>query len=460
MTASSVQAPATTGLTKIALATAIGTTVEWYDFFIYGAVAGIVFNHAFFGGLGAGLATVIAFASMAISFLFRPLGAFLAGHYGDKLGRRFILVVTLLGMGGATFLIGVLPTSASIGFWAPVLLVLLRVLQGLSAGGEWGGAVLMAVEHAPRGKRGLFGAMPQIGVPLALLLSSATLAIISWALSDNAFYQWGWRIPFLLSFILILAGYWIRRNLDDTPVFNEIAERGAQEKTPLKTLFREHRLLIILAALVFAGNNAFGYMSTGGFIQSYATDPNGSVLLSKDVVFAAVSVSGASWLAFTLLAGWVSDYIGRKSVYIIGWILQALAILVLFPLVNTGSGIAFTAGLVISTAGLGFTYGAQSSWYAELFPANVRFSGVSVSYAIGALIGGAFAPMIAQIIYQSSAGSVGISVYLMGMTIIGLIATLMLRNRNDIDLSLDNLEAQKTGALVVGQAKPQARRLA
>ncbi len=245
-------------------------------------------------------------------------------------------MLTLILMGVATALIGLLPTYEAIGVWAPVLLILLRILQGVSAGGEWGGAVLMAVEHAPKTKRGLFGASPQIGVPLGLLLASGIMALMTVIAPGDAFLAWGWRVPFLLSVVLILIGYYVRRRVEESPVFTELAERKEVTKTPIVQLFRKHALLVLIAALVFAGNNAVGYMTTGGYIQNYSTNPDGPIGLDREPVLWAVAGSAVVWLLSTFFAGWISDRIGRRTTYIIGWIMQLVGVFTLFPLVNTG----------------------------------------------------------------------------------------------------------------------------
>ena len=301
---------------KVLAATTIGTAIEWYDYFLYAAVAGLVFNKVMFGPLEGGLASIIAFLTVGISFLFRPLGAFLAGHYGDRLGRRFVLMVTLFAMGGATTLIGLLPTYDTLGYFAPLLLILLRIIQGISAGGEWGSAVLLAVEHAPKEKRGMFGAGPQIGVPIGLLLSSAVLSIMNWVAPGDAFMEWGWRVPFLLSIALVAVGYFVRMGVDESPVFEEMAERKEVEaENPAKLLFKRFTPLVIVAALVFAGNGTVGYMTTGGYIQSYASNPDGPVGLARGDVLNAVTLSAFTWMLFTLFAGFISDKIGRRTTY-------------------------------------------------------------------------------------------------------------------------------------------------
>ncbi|MGX4761425.1 MFS transporter [Corynebacterium minutissimum] len=434
---------------RVVAATTIGTAIEWYDYFLYAAVAGLVFNHLMFGPLEGGLATIISFLTVGLSFLFRPVGAFLAGHFADRLGRRVVLMVTLFAMGGATTLIGLLPTYETAGVWAPVLLILLRIVQGISAGGEWGSAVLMAVEHAPDNKRGLYGAGPQVGVPAGLLLSSGVLSIMNTIAPGDAFMAWGWRVPFLISIILVLVGYLIRMGVDESPVFEEIAQREEEEATnPIGTLFKKFTPLVFVAALVFAGNGTVGYMTTGGYIQRYATDPEGPVALARGDVLNAVTLSAASWALTTLFAGFISDFIGRRNTYLIGFVLQTIGAAALFPLVNTGSLGMLYAALLFLTIGLGLTYGAQSAMYAELFPASIRATGVSVTYAIGLVLGGAFAPMIAASLVEATGTTFAVSGYLVTASLIGLVCTFLLRERKGIALGPEHEAEQSRGHFI------------
>jgi MFS family permease len=433
---------------KVALATVIGTTIEWYDFFLYASAAGLVFAQLFFEPAGAQIAILLSFGSVGVSFLFRPLGAFLAGHFGDRLGRKSMLVITLILMGVSTTLIGLLPTYQQIGIAAPVILVLLRILQGLSTGGEWGGAVLMAVETAPSDRRGRAGAFPQIGVPIGLLLASGMLALMTGVISPGeAFLEWGWRVPFLLSVVLVVVGMVVRHTVEESPVFQEIAARKERSRMPAAQLFRKHWLLVILAALTFAGNNAAGYMTTGGYIQNYATDPNGFVGLERTPVLLAVTGSAVVWLAMTWIAGNVSDRIGRRNTYIIGWSVQLITVFLLFPLVNTGNVWLLFLGLSLFTVGNGFTYGQQAAYFTELFPASIRYSGVSITYALGAILGGAFAPTIATWLVQSTGQSISVAFYIAGVTIVAFAATLILRDRTGIPLGPDHEVAQSTGQI-------------
>ncbi|WP_447913624.1 MFS transporter [Microbacterium phyllosphaerae] len=436
---------------RVAFATVVGTTVEWYDFFLYASAAGLVFGQLFFAPAGTQFGQVLAFVTVGISFLFRPLGAFLAGHLGDKYGRRVVLMLTLILMGVATTLVGLLPTFDAIGVAAPILLIFLRILQGVSAGGEWGGAVLMAVEHAPRSRRGLFGAAPQIGVPLGLLLASGVLAVMTLVAPGDAFLQWGWRIPFLLSIVLIVIGYYVRRRVEESPVFEEIAARKGQSSAPISQLFRRHTPLVIVAALIFAGSNAVGYMTTGGYVQNYATNPEGPLAMDRGAVLWAVTASAVTWLVFTALSGYLADRWGRRTTYIVGWIAQLIGVAALFPLVNTGEPALLFVGLAVLTIGIGFTYGPQAALYAELFPASIRFSGVSISYALGAILGGAFAPTIASALVAATGGTTAVTVYLGVMTLVGLGATLLIRDRSGIPLGPDSEELQAASPLRISR---------
>ncbi|MGO3857284.1 MAG: MFS transporter [Glutamicibacter arilaitensis] len=442
---------------RVAFATVIGTTVEWYDFFIYATAAGLVFSQLFFEPAGQDIALLISFASVGLSFLFRPLGAFLAGHFGDKIGRRAMLVLTLALMGAATTLIGVLPTYETAGIWAPIMLLLLRILQGISAGGEWGGAVLMAVEHASDGHRGRAGSYPQVGVPLGMLLASGTMALMTGVISPgDAFLEWGWRVPFLVSIILIAVGYFVRRSVDESPVFEEISENKAQTAVPILVLFKKHWPLVVIAALVFAGNNAAGYMTTGGFFQAYTTDPEGPVGLERTDVLIAVAFGAAVWLVMTLVAGFLADKIGRKRTYQLGFIILAASLFPVFALVNSGSLVLLYAAFGLFSIGLGLTYGPQAALYSELFPASVRFSGVSISYAIGAIVGGAFAPTIAQALVQATGGTTAVAIYLLVVVTISFTAVSMIRDRSGIDLSFRNQAEQEVGALVFDKRRAEA----
>lgn len=402
----------------------VGTTIEWFDFFIYAQAAGLIFAAQFFDPVSnenPSLAQIISWASLGISFLFRPLGAILAGHLGDRMGRKPVLVITLLGMGAATTLMGLLPTYHAIGLAAPILLVLLRILQGMSAGGEWGGAALLTVEHAPNGRRGFFGSFPQIGVPAGMALATIFMLVLSSVLSTEQFLAWGWRIPFLSSIVLIALGYFIRRAVEESPAFEEMQELKKDSSAPLAVLFKSHWGTVLKCALIFAANNAIGYFVIAYFL-AYGTKYVG---YERTDVLGASLVASAFWLASTLYFGKLSDRVGRKRTFIIGYIALAIWCVPMWLLVDTGSIAMFYLAVIVTGALLGPTYGPMCALFAEMFPVKVRLSGVSIGYAIGSIIGGAFAPMIAEILYTTFNTSMAIATYSVAISLISLIGVLM-----------------------------------
>lgn len=419
---------------RVALATVVGTSIEWYDYFIYANCAALVFGPQFFKAVPADKAQLLSFATIGISFLFRPLGAAVAGHYGDRLGRKTMLVVTLMLMGVSTALIGILPTAATAGTMAPVLLIILRILQGFSAGGEWGGAALMAVEHAPADKRGKFGAFPQIGVPIGLLLATGFLAILSAFTTEAQFNSWGWRIPFLFSLVLIGIGMWIRLGVTESPVFEELTEHPDEVKMPLGQVFKYSWRQVLQGAFTFMGNGVAGYMVTGGFIVSYATK---TLHMPKGDVLNLVTLSCVVWGLSTWFSGVASDRLGRTLVYKIGFVLQLAWVFPLFMMVGTKSLLWTGVAMCILAIPLGMTYGPQAALFAEMFPTAVRYSGASIAYALGSILGGAFAPMIAQALVNKYHDTKAISTYLFIVTALALLATFTIRDRTGKRLDKD-----------------------
>jgi MFS family permease len=409
---------------RVLAGTLVGTTIEWYDFFIFAQLTATLLAPLFLSPLeksNPGVAQLLSFATIGISFLFRPLGAFVAGHLGDRMGRKAVLVMTLVMMGAATALIGLLPTYATIGVWAPVLLITLRVLQGFSAGGEWGGAALMAVEHAPLKKRGLFGAYPQIGVPIGMILATGLLFLLQSGMSKEDFASWGWRVPFLLSVVLIVVGYLIRRAVGESPVFKEIAQRKAESKAPLGELFRKNKKEVVLAALIFIANNAAGYLLIAFFI-SYATR---TLKMPTPQVLLATTVASFGWLIFTMVGGWLSDKIGRVKTFLIGYGLVFAWMIPMFVLIDSKDIVLYGTALFVLTIGLGLSYGPMSAMYAEMFPAQVRYSGISIGYALGAILGGAFAPLIAQALLDTTKWSGSVGIYIMVLCVISAIGVIL-----------------------------------
>ncbi|WP_413456143.1 MFS transporter [Glutamicibacter sp. FR1] len=432
---------------RVLAGTLVGTTIEWYDFFIFAQLTATLLTPLFLAPLGEsnpGIAQILSFAMIGISFFFRPLGAVVAGHLGDRYGRKRILVLTLILMGIATAAIGLLPTYASIGVAAPILLVLLRVIQGFSAGGEWGGAALMAVEHAPNHRRGYFGAYPQIGVPIGMILATGLLYILRVAMSPEDFIAWGWRIPFLLSIALIFVGYMIRRAVEESPVFKQLSQRKAAEHTPLRELMTGHTKQVLQAALIFISNNAAGYLVIAFFI-SYTTKvlemPVAPILL-------ATTIGSVGWLIFTLVGGWLSDKIGRRATFVIGYALVFVWMIPMFLMIDTGNIVLYTIAIFVLTVGLGLSYGPQSAMYAEMFPAQIRYSGISIGYALGAILGGAFAATVAQILLETTGASVSIAVYIMVLTVISVAAVLWVGETRGRNLHLEEVEGEQADSRV------------
>ncbi|MET4060915.1 metabolite-proton symporter [Arthrobacter sp. UYP6] len=445
MSNSTAAAPSTGRMTreerKVLAGTLVGTTIEWYDFFIYAQAAGLVLATLYFGPVSDGpLGQVVSFATIGISFLFRPLGAVVAGHLGDKIGRKKMLVFTLLMMGASTALIGLVPTYAQIGIAAPILLVLLRILQGFSAGGEWGGAALLSVEHAPVNKRGLFGAYPQIGVPIGMILATFVMYVLSTSLTEEQFLSWGWRIPFLFSVVLIGVGYFIRRSVDESPVFLEIQQRKKESSAPLAQLFKHNTREVVLSALIFIANNAAGYLVIA-FFASYATGKvdAGGLGMHRPSVLLATTLGSFGWLIFTMYGGILSDRIGRIRTFQIGYVWVFLWAVPMFLLIDTANIVLFAVAIFVLTIGLGLSYGPQSALYAEMFPARVRYSGVSIGYALGAILGGAFAPTIAQMLLNKTGWSPSIGIYIMVLCVISFAAVSMVKETKGADLHVDEV---------------------
>ncbi|GAB3744810.1 MFS transporter [Nocardiopsis nanhaiensis] len=430
---------------KVLAGTMVGTTIEWYDFFIYAQAAGLVLAPLFLAPLSDSnpvVAQVLSFATIGISFLFRPLGAIVAGHLGDRFGRKRILVFTLVLMGVATCAIGLLPTYAQIGMAAPIMLIFLRILQGFSAGGEWGGAALMAVEHAPVKKRGYFGSYPQIGVPCGMILATLVLWGITAAIGTEAFMDWGWRIPFLLSFVLIIVGHLIRKTVEESPVFKHMQNRRAKSSAPLGKLFRNHTRAVVLSALIFVANNAAGYLVIA-FLATYASRPveEFGLGMERSPVLLATALASFGWLISTLYGGWISDKLGRVRTFQLGYVLLAAWAVPMWFMVDTGNIYMYFLGVFIFTLTFGLSYGPQSALYAEMFPAEVRYSGVSIGYALGAILGGAFAAMIAEMILTSFGVSWMIGVYIIGLSVVSFIAVSLVSKRiQGVDLHADASE--------------------
>ncbi|MFI5610724.1 MFS transporter [Amycolatopsis sp. NPDC051903] len=388
---------------KNVLVSVAGSAIEWYDFFIYASASALVLNKLFFPSVDSVAGTLLAFSTFAVGFLIRPVGAAVFGHFGDKFGRKPTLVTAMMIMGVATTAIGLLPSYATLGVAAPILLVVLRLIQGLALGGQWGGAVLLVTESAPEGKRGFYGSFAQLGVPIALVVSNVLFLVLSAAVSPDAFLAWGWRIPFLFSIVLIGIGLYAQSRASET-------HSAAREprRAPLLELFRSHPKEILLAAGATVINGGAYYLLTV-YILSYATQ---ALHVSRGVILTGVLISAvASGLTIPAAAA-LSDRIGRRRVFLTGALLLAVWGFPMFWLVNTGSATLIAVALVIAQVIFSFTYGPCPALFSEMFGAGVRYSGVSVGYQIGAVAGGALAPIIATSLYASFHTANAIALYL------------------------------------------------
>jgi metabolite-proton symporter len=392
--------PPPVSITQVAIASFIGTAIEWYDFFLYGTAAALIFNRLFFPTFAPLAGTLAAFGTYAVGFVARPLGGVIFGHYGDKIGRKSMLSLTLLLMGVATFCIGLLPTYDTLGVGAPLLLILLRVLQGFGVGGEWGGAVLMAVEHAPDGKRGFYGSWPQVGVPAGLLLSTSVFSLVS-TLPEEQLLTWGWRIPFLLSILLVGVGLFIRLRIHETPAFNQVKDSGAEARLPLLDAIREHPWNIILAMGARIAENGFFYVYSV-FALVYVTE---QLKLPRTIILQGVLLATLCELVSIPFFGALSDRIGRRPVYMGGAALSALFSFPFFWLLDTKESLLIWLAVIIGLGlGHGAMYGPQASFFSELFGARVRYSGASLGYQLASVFAGGLSPLIATALLNWSGG--------------------------------------------------------
>lgn len=389
------------GKRKVLISSVIGSVIEWYDYTLYGVAAALVFNHLFFPNFSPAAGTVAAFGSFAVGFIARPLGGFFAGQMGDRIGRKTTLVLTLMLMGVSTTLIGLLPTYQQIGLWAPALLILLRLVQGFAVGGEWGGAVLMAVEHAPRGRKGLWGSLPQTGVSAGLVLGTGAFALVS-SLPEADFLSWGWRIPFLISVVMAGVGLFIRLQTEESPAFLEVQKTVAQRKSPIKTVFKNHRkeLLLAIGARFAEGGNYYIYTV---FILAFAT---AHTAMQRADVLLVVMFAALFNIASIPFWGAMSDRFGRKPIFIFGALFIAISAYPFFLMVMSGSLLLLTIALItVLCLGHGAVYGTLAAYYSELFPASVRYTGISIGYQAASILLGGITPMLASALIIWADGS-------------------------------------------------------
>ncbi|HEY8371652.1 MAG TPA: MFS transporter [Pseudonocardiaceae bacterium] len=435
---STTDQPRRAGTAKVVGASLVGTTVEWYDFFLYGSAAALVFNKLFFPAEDPLVGTLLAFLTYALGFVARPLGGLVFGHYGDRLGRKKLLVLSLMTMGVATFAIGLLPTYQQIGVLAPILLVTLRLVQGFAVGGEWGGAVLIVSEHGSAERRGFWASWPQVGVPAGNLLATAVLAVLSATLSDAAFLSWGWRVAFLLSGLLVVIGLWVRLAVDESPVFLEAQRRAAertagQERPPMLVVLRRYRREVLVAMGARFAENVSYYVITA-FVITYVTL---HLELDQDMVLNALLIGSVAHVVCLPLWGALSDRVGRRPVYLIGAVGVGVWAFAFFALLDTRSfpatALAISVGLVFH----GAMYGPQAAYFSEMFGTRVRYSGASIGYQLASIAAGSLAPIIATQLLRDFGSGVPVAVYVAAGSLLTVVAVLFSPETRGRDLAAD-----------------------
>ncbi|NUP79995.1 MAG: MHS family MFS transporter [Nonomuraea sp.] len=413
---------------RVSRAAFIGTAIEWYDFFLYGTAAALVFNKQFFPSMDPVAGSIASFGTMTVGFLARPLGGIVFGHFGDRIGRRNTLVVSLLIMGIGTTLIGVLPTYSSLGVWAAVLLVVMRVAQGIGLGGELGGAVVLTMEHAPKGRRGLFGAFPMMGTPAGMLCANAVFLGTSSLLGEEAFMAWGWRVPFLLSIVLVGVGLYLRLRIEESPDYADLVERREPVKLPIAVVLRDHWREVVHTIGVIIGNSALAYVFMV-YILGYGASEAG---LSRTFLLTCVIGGAAVWLVTAPLWAHLGDRYGLRGVFAWGSVVLLAGALAILPVVNTGNSVLVAVFMLVMGAVLAMTHAPQGTLTASFFPVAIRYSGTSVAYQLASLLGGGITPLVAASLFASTGTSLSITAYLAVVSAISLVAALLIP-RNDAE---------------------------
>ncbi|GAA4558891.1 MFS transporter [Pseudonocardia xishanensis] len=406
---------------RVAAATFIGTAIEWYDFYIYGSAAAIVFGPQFFTNLPPTAALIASFGTFAAGFVARPLGGILFGHFGDRLGRKRSLVISLLIMGLGTFCIALLPTYAQIGVAAPILLIVLRLVQGLGVGGEWGGAVLMASEHAPAGKRALFASFPQMGIPAGIIGSNLVFLLTTLVLGSERFLAWGWRIPFLFSSLLVIVALFIRMRLEESPEFEATKVRGNVRRLPILDVVTRHPLTILLGAGVSLAPSVIGYLFSV-YLLSHGTQ----IGIPQRTMLLLITAAAAVFLLAVVVAGRFADRVSPYRIFIVSSGAAAVAIAPAFTLFDTATVAGALAALVALTVCLGPMVGVQGIIVTTIFPASMRYSGASLAYQLGSVVGGGLTPAAATAIYAASGSTTAIAAYVGAMALVSLVCVALL----------------------------------
>ena len=426
---------------KVALTSLAGTSIEWYDFFLYGASAALIFPTVFFGETTASTALILSLLTFAAGFIARPIGGIIFGHYGDKVGRKKTLVIALVLMGVSSTLIGLLPTYAMIGVAAPILLTTLRFAQGLAIGGQWGGAMLLVTESAPANQRGYYGAFAQAGVPVGVILANLAFIVTSSMVSEESFFAWGWRIPFLASAILIGISMYIQLNLEDTKAFKEleasrkVGTRVEIKRSPIIEAIKKYPSKIVLAAGAFLSIQVTFYILIA-FLLAYGV---ASTEVTRDDMLIAVLIGSGIMIPFQFFFSAYSDRHGRRGVFMLGAILTAVWSFAIFPLVDTGNFWLIVLAISLGLVFVSMMYGPQAAFFTELFSTEVRYSGATLGYQFGAILGGAFAPTIAALLWNDY-GIIWVSVYIAFASLLTLISVLSLTETYQSDLNQDSIE--------------------
>ena len=421
-----------TPLGRVVVASLIGTTVEWYDFFLYGSAAALVFNKLFFPDFDPLTGTLLAFATYALGFVARPVGGLVFGHFGDRIGRKRLLMLSLVLMGLATVLIGLLPTYAQIGIWAPAALILLRLIQGFAVGGEWGGAVLMAAEHGDAARRGFWASWPQAGVPAGNLIAAAVLAVMAAVQTEADFLAWGWRVPFVLSAVLVIVGWYIRNRVSESPMFEEEAGTAeAPPKVPAVDVLRERPKALAIGAGLRVGENISYYILTV-FSLTFLVDVSKE---SRSVALNALLVGAAVQLVAIPLLALLSDRIGRRPVYAVGAFGLAAWSFVMFGLLGSGNNGSIILALVVGLVLHGAMYGPQAAFITELFPTRIRYSGVSLAYQLTSIVAGSLAPIIALWLYKQYGSATPVAIYVGAACLISGVTALLARETRGLELA-------------------------
>ena len=432
------QIKAESNIRKVALTSLSGTSIEWYDFFLYGAAAGLVFPKLFFGDADPTTALILSFLTFAAGFIARPIGGIIFGHFGDTIGRKKTLVTALMLMGISSTFIGLLPTYDTIGVAAPILLTLLRFCQGIAIGGQWGGAMLLVTESAPHDRRGYYGAYAQAGAPVGVILANIAFISVSTLTTEESFLSWGWRIPFLISFVLVLISMYIQLKLEDTKSFKELQEMKASgegeakviKTSPILEAIRRYPARISLAAGAFLSIQVTFYILVA-FILAYGVQTTD---LSRNDLLMAVLIGSAVMVPMQFLFSDYSDRNGRKGIFMTGAVLTALWSFAIFPLVDTGNFYFVVLAIAGGLTFLGMMYGPQAAFFAELFSREVRYSGASLGYQIGAIIGGSFAPTIATLLWKNY-DIFWVSVYIAFASLLSLVSVYFLTETYQKDLN-------------------------